>query len=113
MKRVDPPEEFDDLDELTETIHELADAYNDLADEVERLKDERGGDSDGEAKYPGLDHRDQAVVEVIREHGDPGPRGTTELYLSQTDIKNNGTAVERAKQLRNRPDFDEVIGHEQ
>lgn len=43
MKRVDPPEEIADLDELLEVIHDLAEAHNELADEVERIDTNANG----------------------------------------------------------------------
>lgn len=57
----------------------------------------------------GLDHRDQTVLERIRENGDPGPLGTVTLYQTHTDISNRRTAKRRAETLRSRQDYEELI----
>lgn len=62
------------------------------------------------SKRSGVDHRDAAVLEHVRENGDPGPRGTVQLYQTLTDITQRKTAKRRAEQLRKRDAFKTAVG---
>lgn len=57
----------------------------------------------------GTDRRDAAVIEHIKQHGDPGPRATVNLYKRLTDINREETAQRRAKNLRKSERFKEVV----
>lgn len=52
--------------------------------------------------HPGLDHRDEAVIEALDVGKGYHPRSIVRAYLNQTDITNKSTAKNRARQLRKR-----------
>lgn len=53
------------------------------------------------ATATGLDHRDQTVVDHMRENGRASGYRLVQLYTSLTDIQDRGKAKRRAKTLEN------------
>jgi len=84
------------------------DEFEALVRRVERLE-EQVDENPSAVPTGGLDHRDKAVLSVLREHGDVGPRKTLKLYLRETDITQHDTAKQRAKNLRKSDAFEEAV----
>lgn len=95
-----------DEEPQTRRLSELRERIEHLEARVTRLEESQ---EPTEGATNGLDHRDRAVIETIRIRGDPGPRLTVDLYLQETDISKRRTAKTRAKTLRERPDFPDLI----
>lgn len=75
------------------------DEFEQLKTRVAELEDQLEN-SVSEATSQGLDHRDETVMDRMRRTGEAfGPRRTVKTYLNQTDISNEKTAKNRAKQL--------------
>ena len=89
------------------TRAELMERIETLERRVTALEEQDGGNQSPGVEN-GHDRRDRAVLEHVREHGDPGPRGTVELFKSKTDINREKTAQRRAKELRRTETFREA-----
>ncbi len=89
------------------TKQELIERIETLERRVTALEEQNGGNQSPGVEN-GHDRRDRAVLDHVREHGDPGPRGTVELFKSKTDINREKTAQRRAKELRRTKTFKEA-----
>jgi len=78
----------------------LQERVNDLEAQV--------ADSPAAGEHPGLDHRDQTVLDYMGENGKLSKRSLVELYTRLTDITNNRTAKQRARVLEQHPAYKEL-----
>jgi len=75
--------------------------FEQLRDRVAELE-ARMNSGDGATDSDGVDHRDETVLEHMREHGKVSKRSLADLYIQKTDIRSRKTAKRRAKQLERR-----------
>ena len=84
-------------------------------EEFEALKErvaelESGRSTRATSDTPGLDHRDEAVLNALRRgDGEPSGPQVVELYKRYTDITNHNTAKQRARQLQKRAVYEEAV----
>lgn len=97
-------------DEPTDdTIRELRERVKRLESRVNELENTTGHGSDS-TDASGHDHRDERVLEAIRDlNTEPSPRQTVKLYIRTTDISDESTAARRAKQLRRTPGYSKAV----
>jgi len=94
---------------MSDELAELRDRIEALESRIEQLEQQADANH-STSQGTELDHRDKAVLAVVEEMAhDPGPRGTKKLYKRKTDIRQDKTAVERAKTLRQKEAFAEAV----
>lgn len=79
--------------------------------EFEALKERVAAlETDGTATVApdGLDHRDRAVLDYMREHGRASKRQLVKLYIRLTDVTTTETAKQRAKMLEQHGAYEEL-----
>lgn len=94
---------------IEERITELENCIETLERRVEQLEQERNGYNPTNQES-GLDHRDGAVINAVQDMaGEPSPRQLVRLYKTETDIRQDKTAKERAKTLRQKEEYKEAV----
>jgi len=97
------------VERLTERVRELEKRL-DAAESGETASGVREDVSPTSVSSCGTDHRDDAVLSVVRRtDSEPSPYKLVKLYKTHTDISQDSTAKKRAKQLRKTPAYSRAV----
>lgn len=79
-----------------------------LRERVAELEAAIGEDDRTTEPGDGLDHRDRAVLDHMREHGKASKIHLVKLYIRATDIQDRSKAKRRAQALEQHPAYEEL-----
>lgn len=84
---------------MNDDLRTEVDALRARVAELEARLDGADASAATDTTASGLDHRDETVLEIMRDSGRRSKRRLVDLYISATDIQDRSTAKRRAKTL--------------
>lgn len=94
-------------DEITR--REFESLQNRVAELESQLENNNSTHNRDDDMPPGLDHRDMAVLDLMRRSGVRSGYSLVRAYQSATDITKKNTAKQRAKMLEQRQEYEALL----